>query len=158
MNWKLLGRGLFTANALAVGVGGLRADWNATHLFNPRWPPHAKFHDAQTMAAGVVLGLTSLFFAWRRAGDPATNVLAAAVAGCTLWQTQLAANFFPETAWTDPEFLGPGQSLQQVSPLVPWDLGATGAVLLAAWLCWPRKPVATAVNARGSISGNRRGG
>lgn len=151
MNWKLIGRGLFTANALAVGVGGLRADWNATHLFNPRWPPHAKFHDAQTMSVGVALGLTTLFFTWRQAGDPKTNVLAATVAGCTLWQTQLAANFFPETAWTDPEFLGPGQSLKQVSPLASWDLAATGLMLFAAWLCWPPNPAKAAADARGRL-------
>ncbi len=143
MDKKIIGRGLLTANALAAGVGGLFADWNATHLLNPRWPPHAKFHDAQTMSAGVALGLTSLFFTWRRKGDPTTNLLAATIAGGTLWQTQLAANFFPETAWTDPEFLGPGQTLEQVSPLAYVDLAATGLVLLAAWLCWPRTAKST---------------
>ena len=27
------------------------------HLFNPRWPPHAKFHNCQTMVMGIFLGL-----------------------------------------------------------------------------------------------------
>ena len=26
------------------------------HLFNPRWPPHAKFHNAQTMLLGIFFG------------------------------------------------------------------------------------------------------
>lgn len=35
---------------------GYLADWNRTHLFNPAWPPHAKFHDAWTVPMGTALG------------------------------------------------------------------------------------------------------
>ncbi len=31
------------------------------HIHNPRWPPHAKFHNGQTMLLGIGLGLYSLF-------------------------------------------------------------------------------------------------
>ena len=139
MDQKKIGRGLFTLNALIAGAGGFLADWNTTHLFNPRWPPHARFHDAQTMAAGVVLGAASLFFAWRRGGDPSTNWLAATLFGGTLWVTQFAALFFPGSGWTDPEFLKSGQSLQQVAPQVYIDLSMTSLVLLAAWLARPQE-------------------
>lgn len=143
MDRKKAGRGLFTLNALVAGVGGFLADWNATHLFNPNWPPHARYHDGQTMAAGVVLGAASLFFAWRRAGDPPTNLLAATLFGGALWATQFAAIFFPGSGWTDPEFLQPGQSLQQIPPQVYIDLGMSSLVLLAAWLARTReRPVA----------------
>lgn len=30
-------------------------DWNRTHIYSPRWPPHAKFHNAQTMLLGSLL-------------------------------------------------------------------------------------------------------
>ena len=30
------------------------------HLSNPHWPPHAKFHNAQTMLMGIVSGSLSL--------------------------------------------------------------------------------------------------
>ncbi len=145
MDRKKAGRGLFTLNALIAGAGGFLADWNATHLFNPHWPPHARYHDGQTMAAGVVLGGASLFFAWRRAGDPQTNVLAAALFGGALWATQFAAIFFPGSGWTDPEFLKPGQSLHQVPPQVYIDLVMAGLVLLAARLARPpARPAAPA--------------
>ena len=138
MNRFAIGRWLLSLNALFVGVGGFLADWNATHLFNPNWPPHAKFHNGQTMATGALLALASLFFVWRRAGDRKTNVLATAIFGGVLYWTQAAANLFPGTAWTDPEFLTPGQSLTDVPPQLYLDLGMTTFVLFSAWLTWPK--------------------
>lgn len=138
MHRSTIGRWLFSLNALLVGGGGLLADLNNTHLYNPRWPPHARFHDGQTMAVGVLLALASLFFAWRGTGDRKTNVLAATLFAGLLYVSQAAANFFPGVAWTDPEFLKPGQTLTQLGPQVYLDLGMTALVLLAAWLSWPR--------------------
>ena len=45
--------------------GGLVADaimppGAKQHLFNPRWPPHAKFHNGQTMLMGIFSGSLSL--------------------------------------------------------------------------------------------------
>lgn len=85
MTRHAVGRWLFTLNGVVVGTGGFLADMNARHLYNPRWPPHAKFHDGQTMAMGVLLALASLFFAWRGSGDRKTNVLATALFGGMLY-------------------------------------------------------------------------
>src|SRR5690349_8634904 len=49
-----------TSNAIAPYV----ADWNATHVLNPRWPPHARFHNGQTMSMGMGLGLSTLYYCW----------------------------------------------------------------------------------------------
>ncbi len=138
MRKAIAARVLLSLAALFTGVGGVVADWNATHLFNPHWPPHAKFHNGQTMAMGVVLGLSTLLFTWRRAGDARTNLLAAVLFAGTYWWTQAAANFFPGVAWIDPEFLKPGQSLTQFPIQGYLDIVVTCVVLLAAWLGWPR--------------------
>ena len=74
------------------------------HLYNPRWPPHAKFHNCQTMLIGMGLGLLALFVLF---GAPPLTFgkfcLAAAIAGL-YFVTMLVAPVFPGTAWHDPEF------------------------------------------------------
>jgi len=139
MNKLLIGRGLFTLNAIGDAIGGFVADWNATHIFNDRWPPHAKFHDAQTMSFGVFLAASSLFFAWRGSGDRKTNILAAAALGGAVYVSQACAFLFPGVAWTDPEFLDRGQSLSQFPPQLYIDIVALSLVALASWLAWPSK-------------------
>lgn len=38
-----------------------------------RWPPHAKFHNGQTMSMGVVLSVATLYYTWRYATPPTTQ-------------------------------------------------------------------------------------
>ena len=75
------------------------------HLYNPRWPPHAKFHNCQSMVMGICLGLLSLYLLFGE-GPPTPRhlYLAAATAG-VYFVAMLFAPLFPGTAWTDPEFL-----------------------------------------------------
>ena len=41
---RVLGKSLLTlANVITV-VAPLAADWNDSHIFNERWPAHARFH------------------------------------------------------------------------------------------------------------------
>lgn len=134
MNRFLVGRCLLTLNAVGIAVGGFIADMNGTHIYNPHWPPHAKFHDGETMAFGVFLSLTSLFFLWRKSGDRQTNVLAAALTGGVLYLAQASAFAFPGVAWTDPEFIKPGASLTEFPPQLIIDIGMSLVVIFAAWL------------------------
>ena len=130
---------LLTAVSLFQVIGTYAADWNETHIYNRNWPPHAKFHNAQTMAMAAVLAVASLYFVWRKRGDASTNVLAAAVLGAAYWVTQALANFYPGVGWTDPEFLKPGQTLNQVSPQMILDPIVLGVVFLGWYLA--RNPV-----------------
>ena len=74
-------------------------DWNETHVYNPRWPPHAKFHNAQTLILGPLLGLSSLWFLW---GEHQSGI--AIVTASLYWVSQLGSLTFPGTALVDPEF------------------------------------------------------
>lgn len=139
MTRELSGRLLLSAIAMFAAVGSFVADWNRTHMFNPNWSPHAKFHGAQTLAAGTILALLTLFFLWRRSGDRRTNYLAAALFAGTYFWTQAAAVFFPGVAWIDAEFLGSGGSLEQFPPpQLVMDAVVSAIVLLSAWLLLSR--------------------
>ena len=108
-----LGRVLLTISGLVVGLGPYIADFNETHVLNPRWPPHARFHNGQTMSMGAALGLATLYYTWRDGsqarGDEgkaveADSLTTAAVFGSLYWITGLSAIFYPGSAGTDPEF------------------------------------------------------
>ena len=113
-----IGAWIITLVAVAAIVGPFLADWNETHIYNPRWTPHAKFHNAQTMLLGVGLGVSALYFVWRRKGDGKTNLLAAVIFAGLYWITQALSITFPGTALLDPEFdtgsRVPGQLIMDV--------------------------------------------
>ena len=89
--------------------GGLIADGivPATarqHLRNPAWPPHAKFHNGQTMLLGIINGAIALvvLFAFRPLTLPL--FLVAAASASAYWVAMALTPVFPGTAWYDPEF------------------------------------------------------
>lgn len=98
-------------------------DWNATHIYNPHWPPHAKFHNAQTMLLAVFLGLATLYFTWRAASSEIERRLqlkAATLFAAAFWITQILSLTFPGTALTDPEFVANILTLEGVTiPMQP---------------------------------------
>ncbi|WP_020670947.1 DUF6640 family protein [Amycolatopsis nigrescens] len=59
------GKVLISLSAVGTMVGSYAADWNETHIYNPTWPPHAKFHNAQTMSMGTALSLATLYHLWK---------------------------------------------------------------------------------------------
>lgn len=98
-----IGAWIVTLVALITIVGPFAADWSSTHLFSPRWAPHAKLNNSQTMLLGLALGASALWFAWFQSGDNKTNLLAAVFAAL-YWIAQAGSIAFPGTALFDPEF------------------------------------------------------
>ena len=130
------GRGAFAArilvrfSALVTMSGAYLADFNATHLLNPRWPPHARFHNAQTMLLATALSVSALVYSWRR--DPTGTHLRTAILFASLyWFTNAGSITFPGTAWVDPEFAGRGEVLGFPGAAV---IGAVQLVLLGVAL------------------------
>lgn len=105
---NFLGRILITLVAIWSAFGSYVFDWNATHIYNPKWPPHAKFHNAQTMLLGTALGLLSLGLLWLIRGDDRRRIHGACILASLYWITQAGAILFPGTALIDPEFAQPG--------------------------------------------------
>ena len=93
----------------AYCYGGLFADaivpsTSKQHLWNPRWPPHAKFHNGQTMLMGILTGSISLFILFYFRPLTLPLLLIAAAVASTYWLSMVFSTIFPGTAWYDPEF------------------------------------------------------
>ncbi|CAA9394687.1 MAG: hypothetical protein AVDCRST_MAG74-1199 [uncultured Pyrinomonadaceae bacterium] len=100
--WSI-GKLLISLVAMFTAVSPYLADWNETHIYNPMWLPHAKFHNAQTMVLGAFLGLLAIFCLWfRQETSNKQKLNEAAFLAALYWLAQLPAAFFPGTALTDP--------------------------------------------------------
>ncbi len=97
------GKVLISLVAVFTSVSPYLADWNETHIYNPLWLPHAKFHNAQTMVLGAFLGLLAIYCLWlRREISGKQKLNEGAVSASLYWLAQLPAAFFPGVALTDP--------------------------------------------------------
>jgi hypothetical protein len=127
------GKLLFTLIAVFTAVAPFVADWNSTHIYNPAWPPHAKFHNAQTMASALLLALATLYFVWGRL-DRKRMLAPAAIAAGLYWASQALAFLFPGVAWTDPNLLQAGQSLTDFPMQLTLDFVMFQLIAAACWL------------------------
>lgn len=92
------GRRILTGVAAATAVGGAAVDANRTHLFNPAWPPHARFHDAQTISLAALLG--GGLYALHRRDDAAAGAALPAL----FWASMASAFLYPGTGGLQAEF------------------------------------------------------
>ena len=75
------------------------------HLFNPLWPPHAKFHNCQTMMIGIFQGIISLILLFGPGPLTPSRLYVASALGGAYFISMLFVPLFPGTAWHDPEFV-----------------------------------------------------
>jgi hypothetical protein len=98
---RLLGRGLLTlANVITVAAP-IAADWNDSHIFNERWPAHARFHGVTALAMATTLSSLNIWSLWSGA-DRATARFFAAAVPVAYWAPFFAAPLVPGTAVEDP--------------------------------------------------------
>jgi hypothetical protein len=95
---QVVGRVCIAVGTVAAPVGAFVFDFNESHVRNPAWPPHAKFHNAQTMSLAVALAGLTL---WQLRPSVRRVGLASAL-GSTYWLTQVSSLAFPGTALKDP--------------------------------------------------------
>ena len=97
-----VGKVLISFVALVAGAGAFAADWNETHIHNPRWTSHAKFHNAQTMLSGATLSAISLWQLWAARGDRQSSLNWGTLFAALYWLQQAPAILFPGTALAAP--------------------------------------------------------
>ena len=78
---------VITVATLLYGVLPLLADLSDTHVLNPSWPPHARFHLVWFLGSAALIAVLALWLLWVR-GE---IVLAAAVGLCVLAGFWIAA-------------------------------------------------------------------
>lgn len=136
-NWSI-GRWFISLIALFTIIGPYSADWNETHIYNPRWPPHAKFHNAQTMMLGTLLGLLALWFLWQKGNDKEQQehqLKVGTLFAGVYWVAQIGASFFPGVAFVDPEFVDRVPKLfGSAFNFQLWASGVIVALLVGAYL------------------------
>ena len=119
--------------------GGLVADalvpaTAKQHLWNPRWPPHAKFHNGQTMLMGVLGGALSLavLLSFRTLTLPLFLIAAASAAN--YFVAMALVPLFPGTAWSDPGFTSETRNPFGLAPQQLISYVVCGLMLIAVSL------------------------
>ena len=116
----LIAKGIVAFGALycfgGVGADAIVPATAKQHLWNPRWPPHAKFHNGQTMSIGILGGALALFILFYFHPLTLPLLLIAAGVASLYWLSMVLAPLFPGTAWYDPEFKEDSQRPLGFSP------------------------------------------
>ena len=66
---RVLGKRLLTLANVITGVAPLAADWNDSHIFNERWPAHARFHGVTALGMTTTLSSANIWSVWSDESD-----------------------------------------------------------------------------------------
>lgn len=99
---RLAGLCLLTAANVITAAAAVAADWNNSHVFNDRWPPHARFHGVTALATAVTLSSVNVWALWSGADDDSRTRFYAAAAPVAYWAPFFLAPLVPGTAVDDP--------------------------------------------------------
>src|ERR671930_300891 len=125
------GRGLLTLANLITVVAPVAADWNSSHIFNERWPSHARFHGVVALTMTSTLAGLNVWSLWSRSTDRRTSRLFAAAVPVGYWATFFLALRVRGTGVEDPPH--PVARVAGVpTPLV--GAAATTLTAVAGWL------------------------
>jgi hypothetical protein len=133
-------RALLTVANLATMIAPPAADLNETHIFNPEWPPHARFHATGYVSMAILLGALSVWLLWREATDRRTAVTVAAAVPVAYWGPFFLALLVPGAGFEDHPHALP-------RPLgIPINLWVAGVTVLTAAVgyVWYRRQEARA--------------
>jgi hypothetical protein len=87
---------------MITAAAPVAADWNESHIFNKRWPGHARFHGVTSLATAVTLSSVSIWSVWSSQGDQATARLFATAVPVAYWAPFFVAPLVPGATVDDP--------------------------------------------------------
>jgi hypothetical protein len=131
------GRSLLTFAIGTFPVINVLADWNKTHIFNPTWPPHARFHAADMSVIVWSIAAIAIWLLWRRTTEPGVGTRVALLVSFALWSPFLYVTLLvPGTSlWVvgTPPAAAPKIAGMIIEPQV---VLAILFLLLTAWGYW----------------------
>jgi hypothetical protein len=90
--------------ALFTSVSPYMADFNQTHVYNPYWPGHARFHNGHTMTLGMISGILSLYYLWiKRTSTAVENLKVSCLFAALYWMAMAPAILYPGATLNDPQ-------------------------------------------------------
>jgi hypothetical protein len=78
---KMISKILITICVMVFAVLIPILEVNASHVFNPSWPAHAKFHEVWQLITHCGIGLLCLWLAWLKNGVQLASILVVLVMG-----------------------------------------------------------------------------
>jgi hypothetical protein len=125
------GRWLLTVANVVTAVAPVAADWNDSHIFNQRWPSHARFHGVVALTMSSTLASLNLWSLWSGATDRRTSRLFAAAVPVGYW-----APFFVALRVHGAGVEDPPHPVGRVAgvPVSLLGAAATTAAAVAGWL------------------------
>jgi hypothetical protein len=82
---RTLGKIILTFVLASGAITGVAVDWNESHLFNPTWHAHARFHDALMLAIWCGVTVVGLWQMWRPSLEPELGFKMAAAIVAIFW-------------------------------------------------------------------------
>src|SRR5262249_24165541 len=82
---RVLGRSLLPPPNVITIAGPLAADWNDSHIFNDRWPSHARFHAVTALAMTTALSSANIWSLWSGGSGQARGRFFAAAVPVAYW-------------------------------------------------------------------------
>ena len=92
-----IGRFVITFTLTATMVLPILIHWNRTHVFNPTWPGHARFHVVLGDCMMFGFSVVGLWLLWRKSPGQNVNVLVATLVPIIAWGSFFMASFLPDT-------------------------------------------------------------
>lgn len=128
---RIVGKSLLSLANVITAVAPLAADWNDSHIFNERWPAHARFHGVTALAMTTTLSSANIWSVWSGDGSQAAARFFAAAVPVAYWAPFFLAPLVPGTAVDDPPH--PVGRVAGV-PVSLLGAAATTATAAAGWL------------------------
>jgi hypothetical protein len=82
---NILGKAILSFVLIVGPIASIFVDWNQSHLFNPTWPPHAKFHDWAMLNHLTGTCALALWLLWRKSSEPQVAVKVATLIPLIFW-------------------------------------------------------------------------